>query len=170
MDLRQVALETPLLQESHYIARWHAWITVRELPGTERAELLQQCTEVIKVHGKPEGKVNLKKLYPMLAILSIRYPDPDAPPDMQEPHYASFPGLKNTHGTYVTDPHPKAGELVFSLSDVGPLNKTSGTILEQIAQIASPMSGLRPEDVEEKKENDSGEGMDAVESTAFTIE
>jgi hypothetical protein len=166
MDIRQIAFETPLMQESHYIERWKVWITVRELSGEERAELLQKSTDMIKKGNTTEARVNLKKLYPMLAILTTRYPDPACPPHDNHPHSSEFPGLKNAMGEYVTQPTEKAGELVFSPTDIGPLNKTSGAILEQISQIAAPMSGLRPEDVDEKKEGLNGT---IVESDSYTF-
>ena len=74
-SIRQKALQLELQQVPYYVERWKEWVLVQELTGEERADLLQKCTEVTKnAQGKREGKVNIKRLYPMLAILSIRNP------------------------------------------------------------------------------------------------
>lgn len=137
---------------------------VQELTGEERSNLLESCTTVVKTGNKREGKVNLKKLYPMLAICSLRYPEPDILPDVHDPHYAKYPGANGTPA------HEKAGQLIFSLEDLAALNKRSGAILELISKPASILSGLREEDIEEKKEaSEETKQADIVESTGYVI-
>lgn len=165
LDIRKIALEVELAQQPLWVDRWHNWVLVQELSGEERSGLLESCTTVIKVGNKREGKVNLKKLYPMLAVMSLRYPVPDVIPDSSDPHYAEYPGV---NGNPV---HEKAGQLIFSSEDLIALNKRSGAILELISKPASILSGLREEDIEEKKEP-SGEieEPNTVESTGYVIE
>ncbi len=162
-DYRQIALETPLLQRNFWVARWNKWVMIQELPGSQRSDLLQQCTDIVD----KKAKVNLKKLYPMLVVLSCRYPDPANPPDKNDPNYDRFPGIKNASGEYLTHPHPKAGQLIFSITDIGPLNATPGGILELLNKPASELSGLREEDIEEKKPTLN---PNTVESDGYTIE
>ncbi len=144
IDIAKIALEVELLREPVWVDRWKTWVTVEELTGTDRGEYLGQCMD-------KEGNVNFKKLNPLMAVKTARYPDSEFPPDLEHPHYKEFPGLKNEQGTFITDPHPKAGELIFNISQMGPLNKKSGAALEQIAQVAGRLSALRPEDVDKKK-------------------
>ncbi len=157
-DYRQIAFETPLEQRPFWVERWNRWVTVRELTGTQREKLLQQCTEI---NGQT-ATVNLEKLYPMLFVLSVRYPDPATLPDPNHEHFHEFPGANGK------PKHPRAGKPIFNnLADMGPLNAGSGTILELLNKPAAELSGLRPEDVEEKKPSSEGS---TVESNAFIIE
>lgn len=141
-DYRKIAFETPLENRPFWVEKWNRWVTVRELTGSQRSKLLQQCTEI---DGK-KATINLEKLYPMLVVLSIRYPDPINLPPNDHPHFHEFPGANGKKA------HPRAGKPIFSsLADIGPLNQGSGNILELLNKPAAEMSGLRPEDVEEKK-------------------
>lgn len=165
LDIRRIALETTLMRQPLWVDRWNCWVLVQELTGEERSSLLESCTTIVKTGGKREGKVNLKKLYPMLVISSLRYPEPDILPDVSDPHYAEYPGANGTLA------HEKAGQLIFSLEDLAALNKRSGAILELISKPASILSGLREEDIEEKKDLSEGnEGPNTVESTGYVIE
>jgi len=159
-DIQKIALEADLISESVWVDRWKTWVTVQELTGKERGEYLGQCVD-------KEGNVNFKKLNPLMAVISAHYPDPDYPPDSEHPHYGEFPGLKNEQGEFITDPHPKAGQVIFNLSQMGPLNARSGAALEQIAQVAGRLSALRPEDVEKKKKplgiTEDWESVDSID-------
>jgi len=157
-DYRQIAFETPLEQRPFWVERWNRWVTVRELTGSQRSKLLQQCTEI---DGK-KATVNLEKLYPMLVVLSVRYPDPSNLPELDHPHFHEFPGANGKPA------HPKAGKPIFNnIADMGPLNAGPGNILELLNKPAAELSGLRPEDVEEKKLSLE---VQTVESDAFIIE
>lgn len=156
-DYRQLALETPLEHRAFWVEKWNRWVTIRELTGEERGDLLDKCTEMI---GK-KAKVNIKRLYPMMVILSVRYPDANFLPPADHPHYNEFPGVNGK------PKHPKAGQLVFSMRDIGLLNQKSGGILELLNKPAAEMSGLREEDLEEKKPTSE---EDVVESESFTLE
>jgi len=157
-DYRQIAFDTPLENQPFWVDKWNRWVTVRELTGTQREKLLQQCTEI---EGK-KATVNLEKLYPMLVVLSIRYPDPMYLPDPDHKHFHEFPGANGK------PKHPRAGKPIFtSMVDIGPLNAGPGSILELLNAPAAKMSGLRPEDVEEKKPSLEGK---TVESDGFIIE
>lgn len=156
-DYRQIAFETPLKSVPFWVERWKKWVIIHELTGEERSELLDKCTEIV---GK-KAKVNMKRLYPMLVVLSVRYPDQNFLPDSDHPHYHEYPGV---NGVKV---HPKAGQPVFTLRDIGLLNQGSGAVLELLNKPAAELSGLREEDIEEKK--DTSDPM-TVESTSFTIE
>lgn len=157
-DIVKIALEADLLSESVYVDRWGTWVTVQELTGKERGEYLGQCMD-------KEGNVNFKKLNPLMAVLSARYPDPYYPPKEDHPHYKEFPGLKDEQDNFLTDPHPKAGQIIFNLSQMGPLNQKSGAALEQIAQVAGRLSALRPEDVEKKKKTLNSDDWESEPST-----
>lgn len=157
-DLVETALDTDLERQPFWVEKWKRWVLIQELSGTERSGLLESCTIIEKKEGgKKEGRLNLKKLYPLMAVLSIRYPHPDYLPEKDHPHYAEYPGAVDEDGNYLRPPLPakKAGELAFTLQQVGPLNKKSGAVLEKINEIAGKMSGLRPEDLEEKKDDSS---------------
>lgn len=156
-DYRQIAFETPLKQVPFWVERWKKWVIIKELTGEERADLLDKCTEII---GK-KAKVNIKKLYPMLVILSVHYPDPYTIPSPDHPHYHQYPGVNGVKS------HPKAGHPIFSMRDIGLLNQKSGSVLELLNKPAAELSGLREEDIEEKK--DTSDPM-IVESEGFTIE
>jgi len=160
-DYRQLAFETPLQQKPFWVERWGGsgrWVTVRELKGKERSKLLQDCTDI---EGK-KAKVNLVKLYPMMTILSIRYPDPKFPPSPDDPNYHRFPGVNGLPA------HPKAGQQIFTdMRDIMPLNEGPGGILELLNKPASELSGLREEDIEEKKPTLE---ENTVESGGYTIE
>lgn len=155
-DYRQIAFETPLEQRPFWVEKWKKWVTIRELTGEERGELLDKCTEIV---GK-KAKVNIKKLYPMLVILSVRYPDPSFSPAHDHPHHHEYPGVNGSKK------HPKAGQLIFSMRDIGLLNQKSGSVLELLNKPAAELSGLREEDIEEKK--DTSDPM-IVESDGYTI-
>ena len=156
-DYRQIAFETPLEQRPFWVDKWKKWVTIRELTGEERGELLDKCTEIV---GK-KAKVNIKKLYPMLVILSVRYPDPNFLPTHDHPHYHQYPGVNGSKK------HPKAGQPIFSMRDIGLLNQKSGSVLELLNKPAAELSGLREEDIEEKKDTLE---ESVVESTSYTIE
>jgi hypothetical protein len=157
-DYRQIALETPLQQKAFWVERWQRWVTIRELKGKERSNLLDQCTDIV---GK-KAKVNLVKLYPMMVILSVRYPDPQFPPAQDDPNYSKFPGLNGLPA------HPKAGQRIFEdMRDMMALNDRGGSVLELLNKPASELSGLREEDIEEKKDTSD---PSIVESDGFTIE
>ncbi len=162
MDIRKIALETPLKKVAYYVEAWKTWVNIQELSGQERAELLEKCSSIIKMGSKRESKINMKMLYPMLVVLSLRNPSPDCMPDSDDPHYDEYPGVG------AVPLSPDAGELVFTLADLGPLNKASGAVLEVVAKPASIMSGLREEDIEEKKESSEPETI--VQSDGYTIE
>lgn len=158
-DYRKIALETPLQNKAFWVERWGRWVTVRELKGKERANLLEQCTDIV---GK-KAKVSLVKLYPMMVILSIRYPDPKYPPSPDDPNYHKFPGVNGVPR------HPKAGQQIFhDMRDIMLLNEGSGGVLELLNKPASELSGLREEDIEEKK--DTFETENVVESNSYIIE
>lgn len=164
LDIRKIALEVELTRQPLWVDRWGAWVMVQELTGEERANLLESCTTIVKTGNKREGKVNLKKLYPMLAILSLRYPESDVLPDSSDPHYSQYPGVNGNP----TD--ERAGQLIFSPDDLIALNKRSGAILELVSKPASILSGLREEDIEEKKEDsEETKQADIVDSTGYVI-
>lgn len=156
-DYRKIAFETPLEQRPFWVEKWNRWVTVKELTGAERADLLDKCTEM---HGK-KAKVNIARLYPMMVILSVRYPDPSCIPSSDDPHFHEYPGANGKPA------HPKAGQLIFSMRDIGFLNQKSGGILEQLNKPAAEMSALREEDIEEKKDTSD---PTIVESDDFSIE
>jgi hypothetical protein len=157
-DYRKIAFETPLKSKSLWVPQWNRWVTVRELKGKERSKLLQDCTDV---EGK-KAKVNLVKLYPMMTILSIRYPDPSFPPPVGDPNYHKFPGANGLPA------HPKAGQQIFTdMRDIMALNEGGGSVLELLNKPASELSGLREEDIEEKKDTSE---ENTVESDGYTIE
>lgn len=176
IDIRAIALETPLRQQPLWIEIWGTWVTVRELTAEERGDLLEKCTTVEKNArtGKREAKINQKLLYPMMVVQSLRNPDPNNLPDKSDPNYAKYPGATDEQGNYLTPPHDKAGELIFSPTDIPWLKKRSGGVLELATKPASIMSGLRDEDLEEKKEPSEDSGSqetptNTVESTGYTI-
>lgn len=174
IDIRQIALEAPLQQQPLWIPAWNTWVTVRELTADERGELLEKCTTIEKVNGKRQAKVNQKLLYPMMVVQSLRNPDPNNLPDKADPHYAQYPGAADDQGNVLTPPHDKAGELIFSLTDIPLLKKKSGGVLELASKPASIMSGLREEDLEEKKEpSEDSQSQETpentIESTGYTI-
>jgi hypothetical protein len=69
MSLRDTILQADdLTEEPLHIPEWGCSVLVRSLPGSDRAELLQH-------NLLPNGKPNLKTLYPMLAIVSMRDPE-----------------------------------------------------------------------------------------------
>lgn len=157
-DYRKIALETPLKNKSVWVPDWNRWVTIRELKGKDRSKLLQDCTDMV---GK-KAKVNLVKLYPMMIILSIRYPDPNFPPPLDDPNYLKFPGLNGLSA------HPKAGQRIFEdVRDFMALNEGGGSVLELLNKPASELSGLREEDIEEKKPSSE---ENTVESDGYTIE
>lgn len=156
-DYRKIAFETPLQNRSVWVPQWQRWVTVRELKGKDRSKLLQDCTDMV---GK-KAHVNLVKLYPMMTILSIRYPDPSFPPASDDPNYSKFPGLNGVPR------HPKAGQQIFTdMRDVMALNEGGGSVLELLNKPASELSGLREEDIEEKKDTLEA---NTVESDGYTI-
>lgn len=156
-DYRQIALETPLEQKPFWVEKWKKWVLIRELTGEERGDLLEKCTEI----ENKKAKVNIKKLYPMLVILSVRYPHPDFRPSHDHPHYHEYPGVNGVKS------HPKAGQPIFGMRDIGLLNQKSGGVLELLNKPAAELSGLREEDIEEKK--DTSDPL-VVESESYTIE
>jgi len=156
-DYRQLALETPLEQRPFWVEKWNRWVMLRELTGEERGDLLDKCTEI---EGK-KAKVNIKKLYPMMVILSVRYPDSVCLPPVDHPHFHEYPGANGK------PKHPKAGQLIFSMRDIGLLNQKSGGVQELLNKPVAEMSGLREEDIEEKKDTSDPR---VVESESYTIE
>jgi len=156
-DYRQIALETQLRRVPFWVERWGRWVTLHELTGKQRADLLEKCTEM---EGK-KAKVRMDRLYPMLVILSAHYPDTDNPPVSTHPHYHKYPGVNGI------GPHPKSGQPIFTMRDIFALNETPGGILELLNKPAAELSGLREEDIEEKKDTSD---PTVVESDAFIIE
>ena len=82
-------------------------------------------------------------------------------PPADDPHFHEYPGANGK------PKHPKAGQLIFSMRDIGLLNQKSGGIQELLNKPAAEMSGLREEDLEEKKPTSE---ENTVESDGFTIE
>jgi hypothetical protein len=157
-DYRQIALETPLEHRPFWVEKWNRWVIIRELTGEERGDLLDKCTEMV---GK-KAKVNIKRLYPMMVILCVRYPDANFLPPSDHPHFNEYPGANGKPA------HPKAGQPIFNgLRDIGLLNQKSGGILELLNKPAAEMSGLREEDLEEKKDTSD---PNTVESESFNLE
>ncbi len=69
MDLRaQILAKADLEEELLEIPEWECTVLIRALNGADRAQLLQHNTLA-------DGKPDLKKMYPMLAITSIRDPE-----------------------------------------------------------------------------------------------
>lgn len=165
LDIRKAALEAGLDQEPLYVKKWGAWITVRELPGDERADLLESCMTIIGKGKNATSKMNIKRLYSRLAVLSARYPDPDDLPAKDHPQYAAYPGAVDERGNFLTEPDPRAGELIFPAEDAGALLKRSGAVLELIAGPASRLSALLPEQIEEKKDGSQQESGESEDST-----
>lgn len=117
LDFRARIFETPDL-EHEPLTVWGLPIEIWALTGEERATLL-------KASRGSDGKTDITRLYPNLAIASARYPEG----------------------------HSRAGQRIFQDGDAGSVNSKNGGILEQIAQVASRLSGLLPNDIEEKKES-----------------
>jgi hypothetical protein len=159
-DIVKIALEVDLLRVPFYVERWKSWITIEELSGTQHGEYMGQCID-------KERNINFKKLNVLMAVTASRFPDSEFPPDKDHPHYAEFPGLQDESGNFITSPHPKAGQVMFNLSQMGPLNKRSGAALAAIGKRAGEISGLTPEDLEKKKKKSDQEPEDweIVDST-----
>lgn len=69
MALRDKILNADDIPEEFLeIPEWKCTVNVRGLSGEERAELLQN-------NMLPNGRPNLKNLYPMISILCLRDPD-----------------------------------------------------------------------------------------------
>ena len=170
IDIRQIALEMPLKKQAFWASIWGVWVDIWELSGDERATLLQECTSQQKVGNKTVGKVDLKKMYPMLVVQSLHYPDGSTMPDKSDPNYSKYPGATDENGNILTPAADKPGALVFSMSDMALLNKGSGATLEKIAQPAAKLSGLGPEEIEEKNvESAVSQAVDTDQTTGSTI-
>lgn len=161
-DYAAIAFQTPLLQKPFYVERWEKWVTVRELTGEQRSELMERCT----TRKGTEAKVNLKLFSGLLVMLSVRYPNPEFPPSPDHLHEKEFPGLKNEQGEYLIPPHPKAGQPIFNESQVGPLLQSPGSILDDLGKPAMELSGMSEKDLEEKKDTSD---PTIVESNGFII-
>lgn len=151
-------------QQAIYIERLGGWFNIRELYGDERARVLQDAVT------QKTGAVNLGILYAGLLVHSLRYPSPDVPPqeptppeplktgaspEDEEKYEAAYvkylQAVEDYKHPYTTD-HPHAGEKVFQPTDRDAMNSAlPGQVIEQIAQPAFSLSGLKKEDVEEKK-------------------
>lgn len=151
-------------QQAIYVERLGGWFNIRELYGDERARVLQDAVT------QKTGAVNLGILYAGLLVHSLRYPSPDVSPveptppeplqgnsspedqekyDQAEVKYLQ--AVEDYKHPYPTD-HPHAGEKVFQPTDRDAMNQAlPGQVIEQIAQPAFSLSGLKKEDVEEKK-------------------
>lgn len=167
-DILDAAMNTPLATEPLWVTRWGKWVTVIEMPSDVRADLLDDCTKKIKVPGsnKTKSEVNTKKLYPYLAIMSVLNPISTDLPDKSDPNYNKYPGATGDDGSYLTPPHPKAGVASFNVKEhLLRLSKKSSAALEQISQVASRLSALRPEDIDEKKDNSDQENSESEQST-----
>jgi len=69
VNLREQILNAPDLPEEFLeVPEWECTIIIRALNGTERANLLQNNT-------LPNGRPDLVRMYPALAILSVRDPE-----------------------------------------------------------------------------------------------
>lgn len=169
INYRQIAFETPLKRQALWVDSWGFWVVAQELTGGERSELLQQCTTVSKVNGKTKSDVNLKKMYPMMVVQSLRIPGPDTMPAKDDPHYKDYPGATDEQGNTLTPAEENAGALIFSMADLPMLNKGSGGTLEKLSRPVSIMSGLREEDIEEKNEVSEESQDDTTETTGSTI-
>ncbi len=165
-DIRALVLSGGVKPKSQavYVERLGGWFNIRELYGDERAAVLQAAVT------QKTGAVNLGVLYAGLVVQSLRYPHPDAPPqtpvapdplqgspspEEQEKYDAAeakyLQAVADFQHPYPTD-HPHAGELVFNPTDRDAMNQQlPGQVIEQIAQPAFSLSGLKKEDVEEKK-------------------
>src|SRR6266702_315953 len=169
IDLRQKVLsgDIKLRKKGLWVDAWEAWVMIQELTGEERAGLIEAN------FNTKLKKVNQKTLYPHLVILSTRYPDVDCVLDPEEitemdeegndvkrtiphPRLADFQAMMQEVGS-----DPRAGKLVFEdprqagvpdLAVRDTLNKISGgAVLELISQLGAKLSGLTPEQIEEKK-------------------
>jgi hypothetical protein len=157
MDIRQLALEAELENQPYWVEKWKSWVLIRELTGETLSWLLDKTMIFYEKQGKTKSKVNLEKYSVLLTVLSARNPDPSILPDKDDPHYALYPGAVDESGKYLTPPCENPGKLIFQLEDAGQLKKRSAAVLEQISKIASKMSGIRPEDLEEKKDDSESE-------------
>src|SRR6266705_1418956 len=166
IDLRQKVLsgDIKFRKKGLWVDAWEAWVMVQELTGEERSALIEANFNL------KTKKINQKTLYPHLVIVSTRYVDADCvvdPVEVKEldengdevtrtiphPHLPEFMALMQNVAS-----DPQAGQLIFQLPDRDNLNKTSGAVLELVAQVASRLSGLLPEQSESKKST-SGETM-----------
>ena len=165
-DIRSLVLSGGVKPKAQavYVDRLGGWLNIRELYGDERARVLQDAV------AQKTGAVNLGVLYAGLVVQSLRYPHPDVPPvaptppdplqgnpspedqgkyDQAEVKYLQ--AVEDYKHPYPTD-HPRAGEKVFQPTDRDAMNQAlPGQVIEQIAQPAFSLSGLKKEDVEEKK-------------------
>jgi hypothetical protein len=157
MDIRQIALEAQLESKPLWVEKWKCWVLVRELTGETLAWLFDKSMILFEKNGKSKSKLNLEKYNVLLTILSVRSPDPDILPDKDDPHYSLYPGAIDSLGNYLTPPCEEPGKLIFILEDSGQLKKRSAAVLEQIAKVATKLSGIRPEDIEEKKDDSNEE-------------
>lgn len=166
-DIRSLVLGggVPARKQAIYVERLGGWLNVHELYGDERARVLQDAMV------QKTGTINLGALYAGLVVQALHYPHPAAAPQAPvapvkpdgtlapevEAAYAKAiadyqQALADYQHPYPTD-HPHAGEKVFQPADRDQLNQMlPGDIIEQIAQPAFALSGLKKEDVESKKD------------------
>jgi len=167
--IKDKALSLGIKRVPLWVDAWEEWVIIQSLSGEERADLLQKCTEVVKnAQGKNEGKVNLKRMYPMLTILSVCEPIVSILPDRNDPHYHLYPGATDDQGNFLTPPLPESeqGKPVFVMTELVALNKQDGAPLEQIAQFSSSLSKLTQKDIEDEKK--ASETV-VVESDGYTL-
>jgi len=132
-QIQQYILGLPdLREEVVVIPNWNARFVVRELPGDERSDLLNQCVDIVTgPDGKPKGKTNMQKLYPLLVQKTLRK--------------AIWNEATQTY---------TGGNLIFPNAIlVNAINQKSGAALEIAATASAKLSGLTPEDVQEKKDD-----------------
>lgn len=68
-NLRDLILSAnDIKSEKVHVDVWDVDLEIRGLTGKERAELLQQCFT-------PQGGMDLEKMYPLLAIMSVHDPE-----------------------------------------------------------------------------------------------
>jgi len=132
-QIQQYILGLPdLREEVVIIPNWNMRAVVRELPGDERADLLNQCVDIVEgPNGKPKGKTNVAKLYPLLVQKTLRK------------------AIWNEDTQTYT-----GGGLIFPNQIlVNAINTKSGAALEIAATASAKLSGLTPDAVEEKKDD-----------------
>lgn len=170
-DIRDLVLRGGIKpnEEAIYVERLGGWLNIRELMSNEKSQVMQQAvnqkTGTVDLDVLNAGIAVRSLRYPAPGVQPKPAVEPEQPADnasdedkakyekdvqayqaqlaLLAQYAVSYPGVSDATGSVAVFPHPKAGQLIFQLTDRDAFSKAlPGAVLEEIAAPAMVLSGF----------------------------